>query len=134
MTNPARDALTRVVNRAIEQGAPVYRNRPALPADMFYVWDVDDIDSSFYSDEHDPPRPLFVCMLCQDTDGRADITRGYDPRDGIFERPGNVVESLGGIDLPDNQTERTNYKREIEGELMEEFDARREQCLKRGEN
>ncbi len=31
MTNPAREALTRVVNKAIANGAPVYVNQPAAP-------------------------------------------------------------------------------------------------------
>lgn len=30
MTNPAREALTRAVNRAIAEGAPVYENQPDI--------------------------------------------------------------------------------------------------------
>lgn len=30
MKNPAREALTRAVNRAIDEGAPVYKNQPNL--------------------------------------------------------------------------------------------------------
>lgn len=32
MSNPARQALTRAVNRAIAEGAPVYVNIPAAPS------------------------------------------------------------------------------------------------------
>lgn len=102
-----------------------------MPDDTFYVWTRDDIDSSFY-EETDEPRPLYVCMLCRDTDDgeTPHLTRGYDPRDGIFERPGIVIDSLGGIDVkpPDP------YALEVERELMAEFESRREAVLVRGEN
>jgi hypothetical protein len=102
-----------------------------LPDDLFYVWALDDIDSSFYEDT-DEPRPLFVCYLLRDSEDpyRADLIRGYDPRDGIFERPGNIVTSLGGIDAESGNP----YRREIEHELLEEFECQRESMISRGTN
>lgn len=97
--------------------------------ELFFVWAEDDIDSSFFEDTGDP-RPLFVCLLCRDTDGKPDLVRGYDPRDGIFERPGNVVEALGGVDAEWGDP----YRAEIEAELLAEFEARRETALVRGDN
>ncbi len=97
---------------------------------LFFVWSDDDIDSSFYEDT-DEPKPLNVCTLCRDceSDG-ADIIRGYDPRDGIFERTGRVLASLGGIDvLPPNA-----YCEEVEADLLAELEAEREAVIVRGDN
>ncbi len=98
--------------------------------DLFFVWQEDDIDSSFYEDTDDP-QPLYVCLLCRDCEASdADVVRGYDPRDGIFERPGRVLQSLGGIDIlpPDP------YSDEIQGELLHELELDREAVLVRGDN
>jgi hypothetical protein len=102
----------------------------ALPDDLFMVWAYDEIDSSFFEDT-DEPRPLYVAMLCRDCEPEgADVIRGYDPRDGIFERPGVVVESIGGIDA----THDDEYRDDIARELLAEFEARRERMIERGEN
>ncbi len=98
--------------------------------DLFFVWTEDDIDSSFYEDTDDP-KPLFVCLLCRDCDASgADVIRGYDPRDGIFERPGRVLASLGGIDVlpPDPHCD------EIQADLLAELEADREAVLVRSVN
>ena len=102
-----------------------------LPDDLFYIWAPDDIDSSFFEDT-DEPRPLFVCYLLRDSEDpyRADLVRGYDPRDGIFERPGNIVTVLGGIDAESGDP----YRREVERELLEEFERQRESMISRGTN
>jgi hypothetical protein len=96
--------------------------------DLFYVWTEDDIDSSSFEDTNEP-RTLYVCYLCRDTEGTPDIIRGYDPHDGIFERPGAIVAALGGIDADDD-----DYRREVERELLSEFEAQREAAIVRGDN
>lgn len=105
-------------------------NRPITEdPNVFVVWDRDDIDSSFYEDTDDP-QPLYVALLCVDSDDQtSDLVRGYDPSDGMFERPGKIVASLGGID-----TCRGEYAREVEDELYAEFQAKRDAAISRGEN
>lgn len=76
--------------------------------DLYFVWERDDIDSSFFEDT-DNPRPLYVALLY---------------------RGEHVVEALGGIDADSSDP----YRREIEQELLDEFEARRESVLIRGEN
>ena len=96
---------------------------------LFMVWEQDDINSSFYEDTDDP-KPLYVAMLCHDCSAdEADVIRGYSPVDGIFERPGVVVESLGGCEIGDH-----DYRRTIEHELRAEFAARAESMIERGTN
>jgi hypothetical protein len=77
--------------------------------DLMFVWDLDDIDSSFYTDEFDPPRPLHVCLLFYGQE---------------------IVESLGGIDVDEHDP----YAREVERELLDEFEARREANIIRSVN
>lgn len=86
--------------------------------DVFVVWTVEDIDRSTYE-----------ALLCIDTEGTPDVIRGYDPRDGIFERPGRIVASIGGIDNPEGE-----YAREIEDDLYAEFQAQRDSAITRGES
>lgn len=51
MTNKAREALTRAVNRAIEQGAPVYINQPAPVWHVSYGSGSGYAKTSFSSEE-----------------------------------------------------------------------------------
>lgn len=93
--------------------------------ELFIVWSVDD--------ESTEEQTLYSCLLCRDTDGEPDLTRGYDPSDGAFERPGVIVAALGGIELEDHPTYRP-YKRVVQAELMQELETRRESMTVRGEN
>ncbi len=98
---------------------------------LFVVWQEDDIDSSFFDKDTDDPRPLYVCLLCTDASYEdAHLVRGYDPQDGIFERPGRVLASLGGIGVDDDDP----YKRVVVAELAAELEYDRESVLVRGDN
>lgn len=99
-----------------------------LDNSVFIVWE--------YDDDIDEPGedggPLYLAMLCIDTDATPDIIRGYDPRDGIFERPGKIVATLGGIDLGGDNP--MNYKRVVAAELYAELEEQRESAIERGSN
>ena len=100
---------------------------------LFFVVEFDDIDSSFFEDT-DEPRPLYVLMLCRDCEPKhAQLTRGYSPADGIFERPGQVLDSLGGIDLDESPESRT-YLQEIKNEMLATLETRRDLATVRGDN
>jgi hypothetical protein len=98
--------------------------------DLFIVWDHDEIDSSDFEDT-DEPHPLYVALLCRDCEpAKASIIRGYDPADYIFERPGEILESLGGIDLDVDGPDR----RVIVAALAYQFFSRRASMVERGES
>jgi hypothetical protein len=106
--------------------------------ELFIVWEEDDIDSSSF-EETGEPRPLYVCLLCSEQDRRDEYGIEHpksgeiliwDPRE-CRERSGSVVESVGGVDLAGP---RDPYKRVIAAELMQEFEARRENMIQRGES
>lgn len=62
-----------------------------------FHWEVDDIDSSYFSDEQ-PPWRLWGCIM--------------------RDRDGNVVQSLGGIDFGrDGSPWGEPYRRVVEAEL-----------------
>lgn len=118
--------------RDLAAAESAYRADP----DMFVVWEVDDIDSDFFGageSAEDEPHALYQCLLCRDTEGKPDVIRGYDPTDGIFERPGKIVGSLGGIDLGEYPNPDDPYKRVIVAEMYAEFEATRESAIVRGD-
>lgn len=121
-------------NRCAQELAAA-ETRYRADADAFMVWRVDDIDSSDFDSENEPYQ-LWEALLCVDCDPTgADLIRGYDPSDGIFERPGKIVEALGGIDLgADGHPSSDPYARVITAELYAEFEAQRESAIVRGDN
>jgi len=123
--------------RCARELAEVWR---AFEADenVFAVWREDDIGSWSDFDDVDrsdcDPYPFYECLLCVDCDYPGDLVRGYDPRDGIFERPGRVVECVGGVDFGEQGSTDDPYARVIVAQLYEELQARRENAITRGEN
>lgn len=109
------------------------RNDPTV----FVVWSEDGLpwDGDMESPEKDGYTSM-CCYLCVDCDAvGADLIRGYSQADGIFERPGAIVQSLFSVWVKDTDDPYCRVvEGELYGELYGELEHERERCIVRGDN
>lgn len=89
--NPARAALSRAVNRAIANGAPIYVNQPAKPSipRVVRLADLSDIPTPAH-DEYTPAEMQAARAAMLETGLRYDNATGViSNRNGWLSRPSN---------------------------------------------